>query len=387
MKKLTLIATAVAFGAALNAAPLFTIGDQVDVFFNGSFIGKWNSNIYYSDNKTDDYIYTFRLGAEANYGRNSKFKASVKFYEDINRYFEETNCNSNLSNVFANASYTEENWFAKFNFSFQQLAQNNETMLLGIIPLNDLVRRNVYTAGLNGGYTFSDKLSADAGFNWAREEYTSYEDRYSDFDQYRVPVSVLYSVTEKIKAGVTYQFRYTEYSGGAAAYANQYGNETTDHFVGLTVNGELLPKLSTELYFGYSIREMNNAESTEDSTFAFSAKFNYQVTDKLSTYVKANRDFANGAARQSTVNTGVSLGASYMFSEFVGSYANLGYYYSEYMASSRNDDNYFAGVGISYTPNRFVSLSLGYSYRDNSSDMAGASYMGHIIDVNVALRY
>lgn len=384
MKKLVLLTSVVAASATLSAAPLITIGDEVDVFFTGSFIGKWTSNLYWSENKVDDYVYTFRLGAEANYGRNSKFKASVKFYEDINTYLQQTQQNNNLANVFANATYTEDRWFVAANFSFQQLAQNTDTTT----NTDTLVRSDKYAASVNGSYTFTDKISADLGFYWYEQNYVEeFAEQYSDIDVYRVPVSLLYKVTDKISAGLTYQYRYSEYTGGSAASAVRFGSETTDHFMGITIRGELFPKLSAETFFGYSLREMNNADSTDDSTFAFSVKLNYLLTDKVSLFLKSGRDFGNGASRQSSTITYVEAGADYAFSQYVSSYASLRFANSAYLASPRDDDNYSANLGINYNPTRYLSVGATYSYQNNASNLVGCSYMAHLVSIRVDVKY
>ncbi len=384
MKKLVLLTSVVAASATLSAAPLITIGDEVDVFFTGSFIGKWTSNLYWSENKVDDYVYTFRLGAEANYGRNSKFKASVKFYEDINTYLQQTQQNNNLANVFANATYTEDRWFVAANFSFQQLAQNTDTTT----NTDTLVRSDKYAASVNGSYTFTDKISADLGFYWYEQNYVEeFAEQYSDIDVYRVPVSLLYKVTDKISAGLTYQYRYSEYTGGNPDSAVRFGSETTDHFVGITIRGELFPKLSAETFFGYSLREMNNADSTDDSTFAFSVKLNYLLTDKVSLFLKSGRDFGNGASRQSSTITYVEAGANYAFSQYVSSYASLRFANSAYLASPRDDDNYSANVGINYNPTRYLSVGATYSYQNNASNLVRCSYMAHLVSIRVDVKY
>ena len=384
MKKLVLLTSVVAASATLSAAPLITIGDEVDVFFTGSFIGKWTSNLYWSENNVDDYVYTFRLGAEAKYGRNSKCKASGKFYEDINTYLQQTQQNNNLANVFANATYTEDRWFVAANFSFQQLAQNTDTTT----NTATLVRSDKYAASVNGSYTFTDKISADLGFYWYEQNYVEeFADQYSDIDVYRVPVSLLYKVTDKISAGLTYQYRYSEYTGGNPVSAVRFGSETTDHFVGITIRGELFPKLSAETFFGYSLREMNNSDSTDDSTFAFSVKLNYLLTDKVSLFLKSGRDFGNGASRQSSTITYVEAGADYAFSQYVSSYASLRFANSAYLASPRDDDNYSANVGINYNPTRYLSVGATYSYQNNASNLVGCSYMAHLVSIRVDVKY
>ncbi|MBO6103270.1 MAG: outer membrane beta-barrel protein [Opitutales bacterium] len=389
MKKFTLLASALVFGAALNASPLITVGDQVDIFLLGSVKGSWNSNIYNSANKVDDYILTLKVGAEANYGRDSQFKANVKFYELFNRYLGNAVCNNNLANLFANASYTEERWNVAAGFSFQQLGQNSDTLSdeIGNLGIEDIVRYDVYKAFIRGSYDFTDKISGTVGFEWNRYAYQNYTNIYSNRDTFMVPVSVFYAVTEKIQAGLTYQYRTTEYNGGSAASAAEYGSGVDDHYAGLSVRGELLPKLTTEIFLGYAYRDLDNAAGTDDSTFSFSAKFNYLATEKLTAYVRAYREFGNGAARQSAINTGVEVGANYLFSDKISAFAVASYYYSEYMIQNRDDDHYMFSIGATWSPIQNTYVTASYRYIDNASNINGTSYMGNLVSIEAGFKY
>ena len=173
MKKLVIASVLSAAALSANAAPLVTIGDQLDLFFRGAVIGKWDSNITYADaanNKIDDYSATFRLGAEADYGRNSKFKANVKFYEDITRYAQQKQFNSNLSRVYVNASYVESSLMLEGDFSFEQRFQNSSTTI-NANEIGSLVRHNYFTAGVKATYDFTEKLYGELGGRWQNVDY------------------------------------------------------------------------------------------------------------------------------------------------------------------------------------------------------------------------
>ncbi len=377
------------FAAAVSAsaAPLVTIGDQLDLFFKGAVIGKWDSNITYThDNnrKLNDYSAVFRLGAEADYGRNSKFKANVKFYEDLTRYATHTQFNSNLAHVAANASYTEANYAVKAFFAFDQRYQNTSTTTQ--FSNGELVRFNNWKAGLEGEYDFSEKLFGELGFNWTKTEYIGkWDSIYSSYDTYSVPVSLLYRITPKISAGLSYQYRNTEYSGGK--YYAGSGDRREDHFGGLTVRGDILPKLNVVAYAGVVYRELNTSENSDDTTFALNATVNYELTDKISLFATGRRDFGNGASRQSSVDTGCEFGANYAFNSFVTFTTSFSYLNSDYMISSREDDEYVARVGVSYKPNKFLTLGANYRYLDNSSTVQSACYMQHLVDISVSVKY
>ena len=397
MKKI--FATSVFAMAALsaNAAPLVTIGDQLDIFFRGAVTGSWNSNVTYtgSSNKINDYAAIFRLGAEADYGRNSKFKANVKFFEDLTRYAQHKEFNSNLSHVMATASYTEQVLKIDANFSFDQRFQNSSTT----IQNDALVRYDEYNAGINAVYNFSDKLDGELGGMWQYTEYLGkWSAIYSDVDVYSIPVSLLYRITPKISAGLTYQYRYTEFSGGADANIFWGGDKRNDHFGGVTVRGELLPKLTAMIYAGVTYRDPSGMDplvtasygDQDDTTFAFRATFGYEVSEKLGLFATGYRDFGNGASRQSAINSGCEIGANYYFSEFIRSTASFSYVnsnYAIYSGQDRDDDAFAGRIGVSYLPNKFITLSANYRFITNSSNQAGCTYNQHLVDISVALKY
>lgn len=380
-----------------NAAPLVTIGDQLDIFFRGAVTGSWNSNVTYtgSSNKINDYAAIFRLGAEADYGRNSKFKANVKFFEDLTRYAQHKEFNSNLSHVMATASYTEQVLKIDANFSFDQRFQNSSTT----IQNDALVRYDEYNAGINAVYNFSDKLDGELGGMWQYTEYLGkWSAIYSDVDVYSIPVSLLYRITPKISAGLTYQYRYTEFSGGADGNSFWGGDKRNDHFGGVTVRGELLPKLTAMIYAGVTYRDPSGMDplvtasygDQDDTTFAFRATFGYEVSEKLGLFATGYRDFGNGASRQSAINSGCEIGANYYFSEFIRSTASFSYVnsnYATYNNTDRDDDAFAGRIGVSYLPNKFITLSANYRFITNSSNLPGCTYNQHLVDISVALKY
>lgn len=392
MKKIITSSVLLAAAVSASAAPLVTIGDQLDLFFKGAVIGKWDSNITYTSNKDkqlNDYSSVFRLGAEADYGRNSKFKANVKFYEDLTRYADKKQFNSNLAHVAANVSYTEANYSVKGVFSFDQCFQNTSTTMEAN-QNGDLVRFNNWLAGAEGTYDFSEKLFGELGVNWHRTEYLgNWSDLYADNDVYSVPVSLLYKVTQKISVGLTYQYRYTEFSGGQDTYKTLYGTERDDHFGGVTVRGDILPKLNVSAYAGITYRDIKDAaESDDETTFALRATLSYELTEKIGLFATGKRDFGNGASRQSSVDTGCEVGANYMMNQFVMFTTSFAYTYTDYMAGyDREDDEFIARIGVSYKPNKFLTLGANYRYLDNSSSVASASYMQHLVDISVSVKY
>ncbi|MBO7521589.1 MAG: outer membrane beta-barrel protein [Opitutales bacterium] len=396
MKKLSLLASLAVMGASAYAAgPLLQIGDDLDVSFIGSVIGSWTNNVTWSSQKTyDDYRITTRLGGEAVYGKSKSFTVKAKAYEDLNRYTQHSRFDSNLANVYVNGVYQSDIFNAGAHFSFVQSAQNTETTV-NDLPEGVLARTNNVKVGVNASYIVSNKLIVDAGFDYVYVHYTNMQNLYTDSTAYIVPVSLLYKITDKLSAGLSYMYRQTNYSDdnmSESKWASRwlYGDRTQDHFIGVTLRGEITSKLSTEIYLGATVRDTSDAQiDNDDTAFAFSAKFDYQISDKASVYVKGLRDFGNGAQRQNSLSTGVDVGVNYELSAYIKSYAFGGYRYSDYINSpaGRKDDKLFAGAGISYSPVSWASVSLGYTYYDNSSTMASASYMAHVASASLSIKY
>ncbi len=381
MKKITLTSLLSAFALAANAAPLVSIGDQTDIFFRGAVLGNYNSNVTYANtNKIDDYAGTLRLGLDAQYGKTSKFKASFSYYEDFTKYVDNHEFNCNLAHIAANASYTESRWNVSAYFTFDQNRQNDADTWQAN-QQGWLVRYNSWTAGVKGQYDFSEKIYGTGAFGWTAVEYTgNWDQLYYSHDTYSVPLSLLYRATEKIAVGLSYQYRYTEYDRLGANYGRD------DNFIGVTVNGEIAPKMTCEWYVGAQNYKIDGEKSTW--TFATNLTLGYEVSEKCGVYVKASRDFGSSAGGYTTTYTFGEGGVNYYFNPKVVGTASLRYTETEYSNyQNRTDETIWTRVGVSYIPNKFVTLGVNYNYINNSSDIDYANYNQHLISFNVSLRY
>ncbi len=394
MKKIVITSLLSAFAMSANAAPLVTVGDQMDIFFRGSVIGNYNSNITYAsggaNKKLEDFSGTLRLGGEVDYGRTSKFKANLKFYEDITRYVDHKEFDNNLAHIIANTSYVEANWNVRGYFSFDQMYQNDSDLIWGTgVIEKDLISYNLWKAGVKGSYDITEKVYGTLGFDWSRTEYIhSWKDVYSSYDVFSVPASVLYRVTQKVAVGLSYQYRKTSYFDGPAIADSTWGDERDDHFFGLTVNGEIAPKLTCEAYIGAQYRDYGMQNQGSDWTASGNILLGYEVSEKLGVYVKASRDFGNSATRYSYINTMCEGGLNYYFNPKIVGTASMTYRVSDYEVIDRKDEAVWTRLGISYVPNKFVTLSLNYNYLNNNCDeVESANYNQHLLTFSASLRY
>lgn len=395
MKKTIATSLLAAVAMAANAAPLVTVGDQLDIFFRGAVMGSYNTNVTYASDskyKIDDYAGTLRLGAEADYGRNSKFKANIKFNEDFTKFVDHKSLDHNTAHLAANASYTESNWNASTYFKYDQYSQNSSDIDSAQRNNGKLVDYNYWAAGAKGQYDFTEKVFATIGFDWAELEYTrGYEKEYTSYSMYSVPLSIYYRATQKISVGLTYMYRYMDMFDGRARNIILYGDDRVDNFVGVTVLGEIAPKLNCELYFGATNRSYDAAEwlggHQDDWTMSGRITLNYEVSDKMGVYVKAARDFGGSANAQSTTYTFGEAGVNYFFNAKIIGTASMQYRDTSYELQDRSDETIWTRVGVSYNPNKFIKLALNYNYINNSSDNDSANYNQHMVSLEASLRY
>jgi len=403
MKKLIIWLALATLGLSANAAPLVTIGDEVDIFFKGSVLGQYNSNVFYSGHapfKYEDYLAIMTVGAEVDYGRHHLVRANLKFYEDFYRYADLQRLNVNLSNVVFTAGYNGEKFRSDLDFAFNQRRQNDADV--GFDPVHnisipDLIRYDNITVSLQNSYIFSEKFSAELNFMYYSTDYKTYGELYSDQQMYAIPVSALYAVTEKINVGLTYQYRHTTFDGGNPLTALWYGNSRDDHFGGITVRGELAPKLMAIIYLGATYRQMQGGLIADEGKLQFTGSIDlrYALTNKISTFINAYRDFGSGAARQNLMTTGVDTGAEYAYNEFFKFTVAGGYRNSDYqnwvsgssVGGGRQDDNFYGRLGVRYTPSRYISMSLGYRIICNSSNLSYATYNQHVVTIDFSVRY
>jgi len=396
---------------AAQAAPLVSIGDNVDVFFNGSSSLQWESNVFHDEKKErDDLKFTVSPGFEVNVGRGvSNLDLSIITRYDIIRYDDLSDLDNELFHIKAISSYKSSRWdvngLVSFDESQSTTGDGNDNRR------GKLTESDNTAARLNGEYRLSPKFSVGSGVNYSDREYTGNDDTLADRETYTVPVDIFYELTPKVDLSIGYQYTTSDvgstenlvnFGGGPTGYKiGSYDSE--GHFFNVGARGNLLPKLSGFFKVGYrtndsddsSVQEFVNGvggavrSTNRDSsgTMGLDADLTYLATPKVTTALRLHRGFGIGGEGQSTENTSADLSASYSINTNYSASANFGYTLREYDESDREDNVYRTGLRLSYVPNQYWRFSTGYRYSENDSDRKGQSYESHTIDLTASLRY
>ena len=393
--------TSVGLPIAVQAAPLVSIGDSVDVFFNGSSSLEWQSNVFSDESgAVDDFEYTVTPGFEVNVGRGlSNLDLSIITRYEIVRFDEVTDLDNELFHIKAVGSYAGSrlsvNGLVSYDENQSNGADGNDNQK------GKLSASETTAANLNGEYTLSPKFSFGAGVNYNNREYK--ESSSADRKSYTIPLDIFYELTPKVDLSIGYTYTSTEVSRAGTVSPEGLingvdGYDKEQHFVNVGARGDLLPKLNGSFKIGFNTMDSDKPLTLEDnvlgrsdrdssSSLGLDASFTYLATAKVNTQLSLNRNFDVAGQGESTEATRVDLSANYSINTRYTATANLGYTLREYVDADREDDNYRTGVSLSYLPNQYWRFSAGYNYTENDSSADGQSYEAHAINVSASLRY
>jgi hypothetical protein len=381
------------------ASPLVTIGDNTDVYFNGSSSLRWSSNIFLNGtNEEEDLSWTVSPGFEVNVGRGlSSAELSVITRYDIVRYDDLDDLDTELFHIKAIGSYESSRLELGGSVSFDEAKANTaDTNLVG-----DLIETDTSKAAFDAEYKVSPKLSIGSGVLYDEREYQApFNDRFADREKLSLPVDIFYELTPKVDLILGYRHTRTEIEGTASATETVSGYDMEDDFFSIGARGDLLPKVSGFFKIGY--REGSQDDSTvtpagggaptirerkDKNGLGIDADFSWELTPKIMTKLGLSRDFGVSGTARTSEDTTVSLSASYVINSDYALSGQFSYTNTEFTNTDLEDDQYNAGVRLFYTPSEYWNVSAGYNYDENDSTRAGRSYDQHVFELTANLRY
>lgn len=402
-----------ALPSGANAAPLISIGDNTDVFFNGSSSLRWSSNVFRNeDDEVDDIVWSLSPGLEINVGRGvSNADLSIITRYDIIRYEDQGQLDVELLHIKVLGSYKTSRLDLNGSVSFDEEKSNAGDVQF----TDDLIESDNLSASLNSEYRVSPKFSFGAGVRYSDKNYTGqFDDRLADRETITLPFDIFYELTPKVDLSLGYTYTHTDieetdnlvFVPGFPFLGNRNLSdyETENHFFNIGARGNLLPKLTGFFKIGYRTRSSDDSIATttvggmpfgspftvsrgDTGMLGLDADLTWSATPKLTVGLGLSRDFGVGGEGQSTENSSVDLFGSFSLSSNWAASANLGYTLRDYTDGDREDNQYDAGLRLSYSPNQHWRFSTGYTYTENDSDAFDFSYVNHTLDLTATLRY
>jgi hypothetical protein len=368
-------------GSPVFAAPFLAIGDNAELFVTADAIAAYNDNILLASSaEEEDVVFTFRPGFDLQFGKNSLVKGYVAGTTTLTSYTDNDELNNQLFGIGGRATYDNGRLSLGANASFNQLDQPT----IDVIPTAaKLVERHVTTAGVEGEVVLSEKVSIGAGVSY---NHTDYKDAaYTDQFSYTVPLNAYYELTPKVDLSAGVRYNRTDLDGPPATppVADQYDS----FYYNVGARGSFTPKLSGSFSVGYTTRSANAGQNDDDSVGA-DASLAYAYSEKTQFNLTLGRNFSNSASGGSSYeDSQISLRVVNAIAVDWRLSASATYRVLDYQTTDRKDDYIEGSVGATYIINGHLDASLGYTYRQNSSDAAGADFENNLVSLSLSARY
>jgi hypothetical protein len=358
------------FSTAYAVLPL---GEGSELFVTGTGSASYNDNVFLVNTREKgSFVFDEIPGVEIDDNTNADTKGVLTSKEDFVQYASVSNQNTELNHTDFNGNYSDDKLLLDIDAGFNQNAQNNRETV-GVVQKGVIVRNDVTNATPKGEWTISEKTKVGVGFNYNENHYKTAG--FKDLTVYEVPVNVYYEVAPKLSASAGYRYRDSQIKG----------NDSTDNYFNVGARGEFTPKLTGTVNTGYLQRSPSHG--SKQSALGAEVKLDYAFSEKTAFRLGASNDFTNASTGGTEKVLSVSGGATCQLTEqFTGDVA-ISYNHTRYNGSTRADD-YVEGTGtISYHYNKYLTFNGSYTYRNNSSNLAGVEFNNNVVAASVTVRY
>jgi len=364
-KQIRTIAATLAVATAAHAAPFLALGDGAELFLTGTVGIRADDNIFLTGNEVSDTILDINPGFEFVFGQGSLTKGSFRFVENIARYSDNGNLDTELTSVSFNTNYDDEKSQFGVSASYNQLNQNTP-------GVTGLTRRNVTALGVDAEISATEKSSVGIAVKYNDTDYRRVG--YNDKRTVTVPLDYYWAVSAKVDLSVGYRYRDTEV---------QNALNSTDHFFRVGFRGEFSPNVTGSVKIGAGQRELSGGGS--EDILDLDATLDFKISAKSTFRLTASNDFdVSGQGQQQQV---FSLGGS--VSSQVSDVLSLraGLNFGKYDYYTREEDFTEATLGVDYSVNKHIRITAAYAYRNNDSPLANGDFRNNVFSLAANFRY
>ena len=363
-------------GAPVFAAPFLSIGDNAELFLTTNTQVRYEDNVGLAQDafKQDDLVYQVSPGFELSYGKKGDFKSTLAIFDQLVRYTNANNLDSELLNVVWDASYKLAKLSVGADASYRQLVQNSRDTAAAAGGSGTIdSRRNVLSGSTTSEYAFTEKTKASTGVSYSK---TAYADaKFKDSESYTIPVNYFYGISPKVDLSAGLRYSKTKVDAGP---------DSQDVNFNVGARGEYTPKLSGSFDVGYTVRTLE-AES-EQGIIAVNSGLTYVYSLKTDFSLNAQSGFETTPAGQSQRSYGLNLGGRTRFNDAYGASAGLGYKLIDF-ADTRQDHFVTLDLGFTHTISDRVSLAADYRYQNNMSSVSSGEFAANTISFSANFRY
>ncbi len=350
---------------AVSAAPFLAVGDGAELFVTGTLGIRADDNIFTAQKATSDTIFDINPGVELTFGKDGQLKGTVTLVEAFANYASNSRLNTNLFSGDAGAGFDDGKLKLDFSLGYHELNQNTS-------DVRGLTRRDEFSIQGKGEVEISQITSVGGGYSFKHTKYKA--PGYADMDDGTLPINFYYKMSEKLSLSAGYQYHDQKVT---------IGQDATDHFFNVGARGEFSPLLSGTVRVGMTKRSLSGG--TDESMFGLDGSLDYELTPKTKLHLTASN--APDTSPQGIQKKDLSLGAA-VSSDLSDQWkANAGINFKSTKYATRTDDFIDSNLGATYTWNAYLKVTGSYTYRNNSSPLAGGEFTENVFTVATNVRY
>ena len=344
-----------------------------------------DDNVYLtSTDKVSDTIIALTPGVEFAFGQNSLAHGSLSYKNSLTHYVDKSSPNVALSNAAADFGYDSGSLKVLGNAIFQQLNQNDSNV--AALGQRTILRRDIL--GLNSSVEsqVTAKTSILTGINYNKSEYKT--GGLIGDQETEVPLKFFLETTPKLSmfTGVAYRW-VNPINGGAKG-------KDLDYNIG--ARGNFTAKLSGEMSLDYRTRRVGS--NPMEKLWGVNGTLNYEVTPKTTSALVISNDFNTGALGESLKNSSYALRFSsdpapqWQFGAGL-THRRVQYGQSVFRLNNvptlvdRTDQSWEGDLQGTYLFSSWLSATVNYTLRHNSSSLAAAEYNNSILSLILGWRY
>ena len=423
----TLLGTTAFVNAAtiFPTSPLIQIGDDTDIFFNGSLSFDFKDNLYSVADKKSAALVTFTPGFDLLYAKDSPLTASLKAARSFLRYnkSEYKDLEEGQDSISASANYeTGGPLVVGVSTSYNESARNDN--LAGILGADSgqvlgatLVRQANYSHALNIGYKLSEKLNLKVGFINSYNHYlnptkTETENpigtkninyntnTLSEINTKSIPISITYKTpSEKLEYGFNFTHDSSDYSAAPYFSTSQVlpsGPVTTNprpagqqkftkDFVGLTVNGQPTSsgKIRITTSLGYFTSDL---DGVSDNGLSYNLTLSHNLTEKFTHELNLIHDTSASAVGGSTTSDNIGYTVSYALLEKVA--LSFHAIKSKVVSGTTQVDSINFNAGVNWEYNKYVRFAATVDALDSKvKNSPTSNFKANSINLSTTFRY
>ncbi len=423
----TLLGTTAFVNAAtiFPTSPLIQIGDDTDIFFNGSLSFDFKDNLYSVADKKSAALVTFTPGFDLLYAKDSPLTASLKAARSFLRYnkSEYKDLEEGQDNLSASVNYeTGGPLVVGVSTSYKESARNDN--LAGILGADSgqvlgatLVRQANYSHALNIGYKLSEKLNLKVGFINSYNHYLNpikikteaplgteninyNTNTLSEINTKSIPISITYKTpSEKLEYGFNFTHDSSDYSAAPYFSTSQVlpsGPVTTNlrpagqqkftkDFVGLTVNGQ--PTSSGKIRITTSIGYFtSDLDGVSDNGLSYNLTLSHNLTEKFTHELNLIHDTSASAVGGSTTSDNIGYTVSYALLEKVA--LSFHAIKSKVVSGTTQVDSINFNAGVNWEYNKYVRFAATVDALDSKvKNSPTSNFKANSINLSTTFRY